>query len=89
MAVVGQRLELQEELWAQVSNGGQRILVAGAVPAQKGGAGVVGLLRLLLGVLAGARGSFNPGAGGLGSPDLCRVVGLGLERQFLLVTLGI
>ena len=57
--------------------------------AEQGGAGVVGLLRLLLGVLAGARGRFNPGAGGLGSPDLRRVVGLGLQRQFLLVALGV
>ena len=79
-----------------MSDGEQGVLVAVAAPrgggadlGQQGGAGIVGLLRLLLGVLAGARGGFNPGAGSLGSLDLCRVVGQGLYRQFPLIALGV
>ena len=83
LAVAGQRLELQGELGVELAAGQDGALIAGlsrcrgsARLGMQGGAGVLGLLRLLLLVLAGAGGRIHPGARRRGGPDLGCVVGL-------------
>ena len=96
LAIPCHRLELQRELWFQLAAGEHVPLITGLSRGGDGTllgaqrpAGMVGLLRLLLFILAGTGNGVHAGPGGGGGLDLGRVVGLGADGQLLLVALRV
>lgn len=82
-AVPGQRLELEGELGVQLAARQHRPLVSGLPDAGSGTglgtqglSGMIGLLRLLLFILAGAGDGIHAGPGGGGGLDLGGIVRL-------------